>query len=84
MNAQEKKRVSTSWRIDETYIKVADKDRYLKEPLTEIISGIKTSKLGGINTLIIVLNATTETLREGLLLILGLKNLNPPKGQIRN
>ena len=29
MNAQEKKRVSTSWRIDETYIKVADKDRYL-------------------------------------------------------
>ena len=29
-------------------------------PVTEIISGIKTSKLGGVNTLIIVLNSTTE------------------------
>jgi transposase-like protein len=28
--------------------------------VTEIISGIKTSKLGGVNTLIIVLNSTTE------------------------
>ena len=31
------------------------------EQLTELISGIKTSKLGGVNTLIIVLNKTTET-----------------------
>jgi transposase-like protein len=29
-------------------------------PVTEIISGIKTSKLGGVNTLIIVLNSSTE------------------------
>ena len=108
-----KNRVCTSWRMDETYIKVAGKERYLYravdkfgetvdfllikrrikgfaqkffnktilnnqnprfinndelvlisvllEGLTEIISGIKTSKLGGVNTLIIVLNKITET-----------------------
>ena len=33
----------------------------LLEQLTEIISGIKTSKLAGVNTLLIVLNKTTET-----------------------
>jgi len=44
------------------------------------ISGIKTSKLGGVNTLIIVLNKTTETSREELLLILVSKSLNPHRG----
>ncbi len=33
----------------------------LLERLTEIISGIKTSKLGDVNTLIMVLNKTRET-----------------------
>ena len=33
----------------------------LSERLTEIISGIKTSKSEGVNTLIIVLNKITET-----------------------
>ena len=33
----------------------------LLERLIEIISGIKTLKLDGVNTLIIVLNKTTET-----------------------
>jgi len=47
--------------------------------LIEIISGIKTSKLGGVNTLIIVLNKTTETSREELLLTLVSKSLNPPR-----
>ena len=108
-----KNRVCTSWRMDETYIKVAGKegclyravDKFgetvdflltkrrikgfaqkffnktilnnqnprfinndelvlisvLLEGLTEIISGIKTLKLDGVNTLIIVLNKTTET-----------------------
>ena len=50
------------------------------EHLTEIISGIKTSKLGGVNTLIIVLNKTTETSSVGLLLLLVLKSLNPHSG----
>jgi hypothetical protein len=49
--------------------------------LTEIISGIKTSKSEGANTLIIVLNKTRETSSIGLLLILVLKSLNPPRGQ---
>jgi transposase-like protein len=33
----------------------------LLERLTEIIFGMKTSKLAGVNTLLIVLNKTTET-----------------------
>ena len=45
----------------------------LFERLTEIISGIKTSKLGGVNTLIVVLKKITEKSTGGLLLILGLK-----------
>jgi len=50
------------------------------EPFTEIISGIKTSKLEGVNTLIIMWNKTTEISSVGLLLILVLKYLNPPRG----
>ena len=45
----------------------------LLELLTEIISGIMTSKLDGVNTLIIVLYKTTETSSEGLILILCFK-----------
>jgi hypothetical protein len=45
-------------------------------------SGIKTSKLGSANTLIIVLNKTTEISSVGLQLILGLKSLNQSRGLI--
>jgi hypothetical protein len=52
--------------------------------ITEIIYGIKTSKLEGLNTLIIVMNKTTETSSLGLLLILALKSINPHRDQGSN
>ena len=66
--------------MDETYIKVAGKDRYLYRAVNSNNFRNKNIKIRKCKHLNNCVEQDHRNINRRILLILGLKNLNPPKG----